>query len=623
MSTAKKLDVINEVAQIVTAQAGIQLGEKQRFMVEARLKKRMAKLGHQTDFEYLDYLRANLVTETQALISLLTTHHTYFFREFAHFEYISKSALPALIESARKRGDKKIKVWSAAASRGQEAYSLAMFLHYHLSAMAPDVTFEILGTDVDSESIEIARNGVYTQAEVKEIPLNYLGTHLARGTGEIADFVKIKKTLKEKCHFEVANLLNLDKKNPRYSNADIIFCRNVFIYFYPEQIKSITQSLLSFLQPQGFLFIGISESLHGLGLPVGNIGPSIYSHSASAAVQKANVARNLVSLPTGSTKAPAATQPIPAATQTRAESSAPKLIRVLCVDDSPTVLTLLKQILKPEFGFEIVGTAKNGLEAEAWYKSNQADIMTLDIHMPEKNGIEYLRSNARKPNHPPVVMISSVAREDAALAAEALKLGATDYVEKPVLAQLSERSDEIRIKLKCAIEAKNSKTLGATSNSVIQMKPQTISNLDQKLRVMICSLSSLELARSLMKEMTGSQPPTLLFIEGSSGVLPGLAKDGWKLIPDNSDQLEKGTLYLGDFKAHFSKSKTKFTSRTTSILILDQVSAKMAKEIETWSNAQIILNEKCMRDWTISPQVEIMPITSFSYLSCRYLGEAK
>ena len=107
-------------------------------------------------------------------------------------------------------------------------------------------------------------------------------------------------------------------------------------------------------------------------------------------------------------------------------------LKVLCVDDSKIILSLLKKIFSGNDGFEVVGTAENGQEAEEFLKHNKVDVMTLDIHMPIMDGLSYLKKNYNQ-SHPPVVIVSSVSREDAFKAMEGLRLGASDYIEKPSL----------------------------------------------------------------------------------------------------------------------------------------------------------------------------------------------
>ncbi|MEQ1723553.1 MAG: CheR family methyltransferase, partial [Pseudobdellovibrio sp.] len=185
-------EAVKEVSKIVSGIAGIQLGEKQYSMVESRLKSRMSKLSLNTSDEYLAYLKNHEESETEALLSLMTTHHTYFFREFSHFEHILNNHLKNLIAEAEKRGDKKIRIWSAACSRGQEAYSLAMFFDFHLKHLAPHIDFEIWGTDIDPESVEIAKNGVYKTEELNRSPAMYVGQHWVQGKNHVKEYSKVK-----------------------------------------------------------------------------------------------------------------------------------------------------------------------------------------------------------------------------------------------------------------------------------------------------------------------------------------------------------------------------------------------------------------------------------------------
>ena len=155
-----------------------------------------------SDQEYADFFNKNQKSETQALISLLTTHHSYFFREYSQFEYLESVTLPALIKIARQREDRTIRLWCAACSRGQEVYSLSMALNRFLAEKAPDLRYKIWGTDVDEKSVQLAQNGVYLKEEMKEIPMAYLGNHWAPGTGEISHFVKPRKVLRKHVLFQ-------------------------------------------------------------------------------------------------------------------------------------------------------------------------------------------------------------------------------------------------------------------------------------------------------------------------------------------------------------------------------------------------------------------------------------
>ncbi|MBX2995808.1 MAG: chemotaxis-specific protein-glutamate methyltransferase CheB [Bdellovibrionaceae bacterium] len=438
--------VIENVSAIVTELAGIQLGERQFSMVENRLKTRMLRLNIPTFEGYLEYLQDHQESESQALLSLLTTHHTYFFREFSHFEFLLNKGLPSLIERARERGDKKIRIWSAASSRGQEAFSLAMFFRFHLEAAAPDVDFEIWGTDVDPQSVAHAQNSVYRYEELKQVPAMYGRDSWVRGTGDVQEFAKMRKALVQKCRFQTVNLLSagsfLNGKN-----FDVIFCRNVFIYFNPSQIKDCAQTFMKHLDPKGFLFLGVSETLNGLGLAIDSIGASVYALPRPA-----------------SEKAPAA-RPAPPLIPERKTP-----FRVLCVDDSPVILSLLKRILTAESGFTVAATAANGKEAISLLQTQTFDAITLDMHMPELDGLGFLEQTKGRPR-PPVIILSSVNRDDPALGQKALALGAYDYVEKPSLENLGQAGNEIRAKIKLAVQAPMAAPAANVSTPKAEAKP--------------------------------------------------------------------------------------------------------------------------------------------------------
>lgn len=504
---------IAEIGKVMSQITGNQFTEKHYTMIEFRLKKRCLELQIESIEEYYKYFIENKNTEVQNLISLLTTHHTFFFREFAHFQYLEEKALPALIPIIRQRADRCLKIWSAACSKGHEVYSLAMCLEQTLQRVAPDLTYRILATDIDPESVAFGKNGVYTRKEIKEVPMNYMGNHWTRGTGEIADFVKAKASLRDKIEWKTMNLLALPESSRE--PFDIIFCRNVFIYFNPPQIKKSSESLLKQLAPHGFYFIGLSESLNGLGLPIASLGPSIYTSKPKEETKRT---QSIVSM-----NAITSTE----SSLTRPPSKVPEhkeLLRILCVDDSPSILTLLKKILSTEAGFEVVGTASNGLEAAEKLHKLKPDIITLDIHMPHQNGVEYLQKNFNS-NHPPVVMVTSVFREDSELALSALHLGASDYVEKPAFSNLQEISDEVRRKLRSAY--RNRSYRDSRFNLELDdafKKVSRIQNPENYFRLILAHPSDYQRIESFIREVGVQQPPTLVLIDGPPDIIMGLSK---------------------------------------------------------------------------------------------------
>ncbi len=617
-------DLIAHVSSIVQKIAGIQLGDKQKAMVSARIGKRMLDLGLATPQAYREHLNQNKESEGAALVSLLTTHHTFFFREFSHFEYLERTGLAKVVAEAKARGDRKISVWSAASSRGQEAYSISMFLSYHLKTIDPSMDFEIYGSDVDPDSVAIAKNGVYRWDEIKEAPSIYVGSHFSRGTGNIAAFVKAKDSIKLKCKFDVINLFDLSKVRGR--KFDLIFCRNVFIYFTHDQIKEVSKGLLQCLHPGGILFTGMSETLNGLDLPVKYIGPSIYGHIGATSSKPKE---SLVPTPAG--------KAIPTASQQSISIAAPeKNIRVLCVDDSPTILALLKKVLTKEAGFEIVGTAKNGIEAAEFLNKTPIDVMTLDIHMPEQNGVEYLEKNFSA-SHPPVVMLSSAAREDSGVGMRTLELGARDYIEKPTLANLADKADEIKLKLRCALKPDPSQTARALElDRSFQKQPDRKWSEDQ-LRVVVLGIGDKEKCTAILKQCNGPQPATVFLVHGPSTILPKVVEGLKPVSPvplspivDGIKDFKLGTFYIGDFDTAFSTLKLLAIGKNVSTLVFASVGKDVLSKLEQLPKAGLILedigSQKAL-DGTYkmirAKALHFVPYTSFIYHSDDELFKGK
>ncbi len=504
-----------------------------------------------------------------------------------------------------------MRVWVAACSRGQEVYSLAMFLDYHLRRLDPTLRFEILGTDIDEESVSMASNGVYLREELKAAPVNLVADHWARGTGDIEAYVKAKKSLRERCRFQSLNLLSLRKGGAPLEKFDLIFCRNVFIYFKPEQIREVSEQLLSRLQPHGFFVVGLSESLLNLKLEISSVGPSIYRPQALQAQKPV----------------PAATSTVPA-----------KIARVLCVDDSPVILKLLKQVLVPEHGFEVVGTASNGIEASAQLQTLKPDLMTLDIHMPEQTGIEYLQKNFGS-HHPPVVMITSVSRENAELSGRALDLGAADYVEKPSLNELQERADEIRIKLRCALLEAGTRARGSipSLDRTFQRRPLPV-DPEQTLQVAVMALSARKKFAGFLRELLGmSQPPVVVLVEGAGSALDSFAQQlsretgrPVRASEDVPEKLNPSEIVLVDLRKQMQSLWSRHAvSRKVSVLVYGELSAPASRALlsvlrsSAGARSQLLLEDigggRGAKE-LMSSASDVVPATSFAYLSSDYLA---
>lgn len=593
------------VADIVSKISGNKFGDKQMHMVESRLKKRMLDLGIETPEEYINHLHSNERSETDALISLLTTHHTFFFREFFHFEYLGQ-VLPRLISEIKKRGDKTLKILNLACSKGHEPYSLALFLTYHLKEIDPTIDFKILGTDIDKESVAYAENAVYRYNEITSIPMKYLGDHFARGKGDISDFVKVKDVIRKKCSFKPGNLLHLESelKGEMY---DVVFCRNVFIYFSNDEISSISKSILKHLYPHGLFFTGISESLNNLNLGFHTYGASIYGHKEYQVVK-------------GTTELP---KPIEESVLT------PKKLKVLCVDDSNTVLILMKKMFAGSQEFELVGTATNGEEAEAFLRTHEVDVMTLDIHMPVMDGLTYLEKNY-KPNHPPVVIVSSASRSDSTHAMKALKLGASDFVEKPALNDIEERAEEIKTKLKTAYNFKNKGTLVSSVDKEFST-PLEFKDQEKKAYLAFASLVNMKSLEAFIKGLSKSsvQPPLIIATYGNYNVLPSFLEElktkfynfSFKLL-DEVSSLEPDVIYLSDLKKDEDKIKNFLYTKKVVSMIFGGTDNTQEEAILRYPSDKLFVEDLGSATSRLKTRAsDVVPVTSFPYLASQYFSK--
>ncbi len=245
--------------------AGITLRSEKHTMVENRLAKRIRKLGVATYSQYYDRVVSE-DSELQILLNLLTTNTTYFFREQEHFDFLKREYLP-------KYKGNSFRVWSAACSRGAEPYSLAMVLDDALSVRR--LSWEIFASDINMEELEKAVTALYPMSEADKIPNDYLRRYCLRGEGSFDGQFLIKDTLAQKVRFFRINLME-KLPNELGGEFDVIFLRNMLIYFSEQERKDIVERLVTKLKRGGLLFIGHSETLNRITDVVRQVKPTIY-----------------------------------------------------------------------------------------------------------------------------------------------------------------------------------------------------------------------------------------------------------------------------------------------------------------------------------------------------------
>jgi chemotaxis protein methyltransferase CheR len=245
--------------------AGISLSDAKKPLVSGRLAKRLHHLQFDSYSSYFQLIASGQAPEeTQIAIDLLTTNETYFFRETRHFEHLGS------VLKERKPAAAPFRVWSAACATGEEPYSIAMVL----ADMLPSQGWEVLASDISSRVLETARCGHYPMVRAAQVPPDYLRRFCLKGIDVEEGTLLVSRVLRECVEFAQINLNAA--RLPAVGKFDVIFLRNVLIYFDGETKRGVVQRVLECLRPGGYLYIGHSESLHDMGLPVRSVAPAIY-----------------------------------------------------------------------------------------------------------------------------------------------------------------------------------------------------------------------------------------------------------------------------------------------------------------------------------------------------------
>ena len=261
----------------IHTELGIKMPDAKRGMVESRLRKRLNVLNFSSYEAYCQFLFSpqGQKEELPYFINQVTTNKTDFFRESRQFIFMEQKALPELLAGVPPGGAKKLYIWSAACSRGHEPYTLAMVLsEYAEQHKDKNIAFTILGTDISTDVLNVAQKAVYTHEEIEPVPMPLRKKYLLRSRDRNKNMVRIVPELRN-----TVRLLQLNLMNKRYTSVeqmDIIFCRNVMIYFEKETQNQILHRLLKHLKPGGFLFMGHSEVIQYAEFPLKPVQTTIY-----------------------------------------------------------------------------------------------------------------------------------------------------------------------------------------------------------------------------------------------------------------------------------------------------------------------------------------------------------
>ncbi len=265
------------LATFIHKNIGIKIPNSKKGMVEGRLRKRLLYLELDSFKDYCEYLFSSdgMKSEINQFINVITTNKTDFFREPKHFDFLIEKAIPEFYSANQINAVRQMDIWSSACSTGEEPYTLAMVLSEFIrNHQTIKLDYNILATDISPEVLEKAKKGIYSHEIAIPIPMAYRKQYLLKSKNSNNDLVRIVPELRKKINFRQLNLIGSNYGFKRH--VDIIFCRNVMIYFDKQTQDNLLDRLLKYLKVGGYIFMGHSEVLNCHNFPLHAMAPSIY-----------------------------------------------------------------------------------------------------------------------------------------------------------------------------------------------------------------------------------------------------------------------------------------------------------------------------------------------------------
>lgn len=265
----------NKLSTFIYNQCGIKMPPTKKIMLEARLRKRLKDLSLKTFPEYCDFLfsKRGMEEELVHMIDVVTTNKTDFFREPHQFTFLLETVLPELVDKYGVGVRRKFRTWSAGCSSGEEPYTLAMVLS-EFGEQFEQFDYSILASDISTLVLEKAMLGIYDMQKVEPVPLHLKKKYLLKSKDPKQQVVRIVPELRKKLELRRINFMDDDLGITE--RQDVIFCRNVIIYFDKPTQEKLIKKLISFLLPEGYLFLGHSETLFSMDLNLEQVAPSTY-----------------------------------------------------------------------------------------------------------------------------------------------------------------------------------------------------------------------------------------------------------------------------------------------------------------------------------------------------------
>jgi chemotaxis protein methyltransferase CheR len=265
----------NELSSFIERNYGIQMPPSKKTMLQSRLQKRALQLGYTSIKDYVTYFFSpdGQKNEIDHFATIVSTHKTEFFREADHFELLKSQILPDLLDNDAGLSSPMM-FWSCASSTGEEIYSIILTVYHYLRKNNyHGYTFKVIGTDISENIAAFARKGIYSDSSLYTIPLDY-HSYIMRSKDTSRRAIRIVPELRVFADFRQQNLIDSQYKIQK--GIHVIFCRNVLIYFDRDVQETILRKLVNLLAPGGYLFIGHSESLSGLDLPLELVRMTVY-----------------------------------------------------------------------------------------------------------------------------------------------------------------------------------------------------------------------------------------------------------------------------------------------------------------------------------------------------------
>ena len=497
-----------------------------REVLVTNVERRMSDLGIDTLQAYLDFVRLN-PQESAELISRLTIHTTSWFRESPHYG-ILKQTLKIWSESPQKR---PFCAWSAASSTGEEGYGMGLVLEAHRK-LHPGFEYQLFFTDVDPKSLERAKKALYPKSELNRIPVEY-HPYILLGSGKSSGWMTLHSEIRKRCVFRQNDMSNMPDEVFR-EKIDFILCRNVLIYFKPEVVKKIVAQLMGMVVSEGVICFGHSEALELTPKGFISIGNAGYKRSNSLDSRETRLNQKVV--------------PLELVVETKK--------KILVIDDSAIVRKTIRKLLEMR-KIEVTEAASGPLAREI-LKTQSFDLITLDLHMPEEDGLVWLEKERRNGLVTPILIVTDADPKESDEVIQALERGAQDYFLKSNFT----KNSELLYEMIWELAAKKSK-----KNTTQMLLPDAIAR--PEIIVVGASTGGPEALCSLLREMPKDCPPILVVQHINAVFAKPFAERLARVaeiplgLPEEGNLLENGKIYLAFGQYHIGVKKQGSSLRLT------------------------------------------------------------